>query len=774
MNDDGVQVARNGDESAPETSGVDGGDRSDDVDRSELRRLRHDARGALNHILGFTAILHEEAEEEGRDSSIRDLAKVAKAGRLLLGLVDRLADLALERCTQPSGQEPAEVTTRTFVDSAPPKEAPKPRNDDETQGTLLVVDDLEANRDVLARRLRRRSYDIETAESGPKALEAVAARPFDLVLLDVMMPEMDGFELLERLRQNHDASSLPVIMVTARNASEDVVKALERGANDYVTKPLDLPVVLARIATQLSLKRSHDEVQRLNERLYLAQERISRLADSSKEALQDIETWSARTAEELARAIEVDSIAVWFFNGEELVGVTEPGSTAPSTADLQTIERSKRQLSKRDEIVVPILGLSGDLFGALVVTMSSAMLGKTNTRILGSFARQLGGALELRLTQKQLSRAAERRRHHQEELLSQGVDVLKLCPLCGRCYEHNVEYCEADKALLSTPPTFPYRVGNRYRLVRVLGQGGMGMVFEAYDERLERKVALKVIRSEHFHNEIVRLRFEKEARAVASIDHPGVIAVFDCGEIDDGAQYLVMELLRGADVASLVACGGPGTPRQIAALLRQGSEALVAAHQAGIIHRDIKPDNLFLVTKEGSRQEFETKILDFGVAKEVNANTQLTQTGMLVGTPLFMSPEQILGRTVDLRADIYSFAAATFLALVGRRVTLEEKFVNVMLDVCHKDPPLVSSFLDNVPSEVDQAFASALNRDPEKRPESATAWVESFVAPLESMPSSVAGWNEETFIEAAARHNLGSRNECNEAGVTKLERRASS
>ena len=130
-------------------------------------------------------------------------------------------------------------------------------------GTLLVVDDDEANRDLLARRLRRRGHAVATADGGRRALELIAERPFDVVLLDVMMPEISGLEVLRLLRRTWSPRDLPVIMATARHQSEDVVEALRLGANDYVTKPLDFPLVLARVNTLLAMKRAVHEAARL-------------------------------------------------------------------------------------------------------------------------------------------------------------------------------------------------------------------------------------------------------------------------------------------------------------------------------------------------------------------------------------------------------------------------------------------------------------------------------------------------------------------------------
>src|SRR5688572_20337674 len=137
------------------------------------------------------------------------------------------------------------------------------------QGSLLVVDDNEMNRDMLARRLQRHGYTVAVAEDGERALEMIASQPFDLVLLDIMMPGTSGLEVLQRLREHYSVADLPVIMATAKDQSEDMVTALKLGANDYVTKPLDFPVVLARTQTQLSLRRAVADIQRLATQLEL-------------------------------------------------------------------------------------------------------------------------------------------------------------------------------------------------------------------------------------------------------------------------------------------------------------------------------------------------------------------------------------------------------------------------------------------------------------------------------------------------------------------------
>ena len=196
-------------------------------------------------------------------------------------------------------------------------------------GTLLVVDDDEANRDLLSRRLERTGYAVTVAESGRQAIELVRTRPFDLVLLDVMMSGLSGLEVLRQLRQAYPATELPVIMATALTDSEDVVQALHMGANDYVSKPLDFPVVLARIQAQLSLKRAMEDVRRLERSLAERNEDLvranGRLAEANRRMQRDLRA-AARIQETFLPRGEPD------FPARGSPGITGRARSLPATA----------------------------------------------------------------------------------------------------------------------------------------------------------------------------------------------------------------------------------------------------------------------------------------------------------------------------------------------------------------------------------------------------------------------------------------------------------
>ena len=235
-------------------------------------QLRHDLRTPLHQIIGYAELLEDEVKDAGQEKYVADLQKVRAAARRALELVDA--------AFPPGGETPEPVVFREPGDDPPPRQAERelpalpplrPPSEPIVPGSvsLLVVDDNELNRDMLSRRLGSRGFKVAVAEDGASALAMIEKQEFDLVLLDVMMPGMSGIDVLKHLRERWPESDLPVVMATARDATEDVVEALRLGANDYVTKPLDFAVVLARVETQLSLRRQKQQIRRLAQDLEL-------------------------------------------------------------------------------------------------------------------------------------------------------------------------------------------------------------------------------------------------------------------------------------------------------------------------------------------------------------------------------------------------------------------------------------------------------------------------------------------------------------------------
>ncbi len=226
-------------------------DRSEALRRAAhdtMRRLQHEVRTPISQIVGYSELLEEELEDRGADDLAPDLQRIRDAAQRLLDLVDgRLQD----------EQDPgAPVLPPAEAEGAATAEARQDAGEADAAPRLLVVDDDPSARELLARRFQRQGFRVDTARDGLEGLRRIEADPPDLVLLEILMPGMNGLEVLERMRRSHGRAELPVILATALDGSEDVVEGLSRGANDYVTKPLDFPVVLARVQTQLELHRT--------------------------------------------------------------------------------------------------------------------------------------------------------------------------------------------------------------------------------------------------------------------------------------------------------------------------------------------------------------------------------------------------------------------------------------------------------------------------------------------------------------------------------------
>ncbi len=259
------------------------------------------------------------------------------------------------------------------------------------------------------------------------------------------------------------------------------------------------------------------------------------------------------------------------------------------------------------------------------------------------------------------------------------------CPTCQQVFSGDARFCPFDgDPLVDAPdwnptaePLLGKTVDGRYEVSSVLGEGGMGTIYEVRHATLGRRFALKVLRRDIADKEL-NLRFIQEAKAAAAIGHPNIVAVNDFGAIEmehgGSVPYFVMEHLEGEGLAEVLRREGNVTSRRAAGIVQQCVSGLAAAHAAGVIHRDLKPDNVFL-TRVGDR-EF-VKLLDFGVAKMAGAG-RLTQAGTVFGTPHYMSPEQAAGHAVDHRADVYALGIILYECLSGRVPFEADSYMGVL------------------------------------------------------------------------------------------------
>jgi serine/threonine-protein kinase len=298
------------------------------------------------------------------------------------------------------------------------------------------------------------------------------------------------------------------------------------------------------------------------------------------------------------------------------------------------------------------------------------------------------------------------------------------CPTCGKQLDANVRFCPDDGTPLTDTaaatavrtPTgkkhapsrelqLPVLLGNRYRLVEARGGGGMAKVYKGVDVTLEREVAVKLINPELREEPEFDTRFQREARIASQLADPHIVVVHDFGLDQTHGPYLVMEYLQGQSLRERLLSQGPLPLRAGIQLSGQLMLALIHAHDKGIVHRDIKPDNIFLLNQSGVR--LHVRVLDFGIARIYRRDEQghaetLTRPGAVLGTPRYMSPEQLAGQAVDARSDLYSAALVIYEALTG-----------TLPYVSHKK---LTELCPEAPLALQEVLSQCLNQNPAERP----------------------------------------------------------
>ena len=274
----------------------------------------------------------------------------------------------------------------------------------------------------------------------------------------------------------------------------------------------------------------------------------------------------------------------------------------------------------------------------------------------------------------------------------------------------------------------------RYKIKRVLGKGAMGVVYEGLDPRLSRTVAVKTILVGELDPATAQeysMRFAREAQAVARLNHPNIVQVYDFGEEGEIA-YIVMEYIRGKELKAAFDAGERFTLRESTRLMTELLEALDFAHNEGVVHRDIKPANV-MVDHEGH-----VKLADFGVARISDPDRQgATQVGTMVGTPAYMSPEQVQGLKIDRRTDIFSAGVVFYQFLTGQRPFQGGGAFSVAKRIVQDDPPAPSLIIDSISPEYDEIVSRALAKDPDKRFQSAGEFAEALQRAAEGLPAEV-------------------------------------
>ena len=660
---------------------------------------------------------------------------------------------------------------------------------------ILLVDDDATNLDVLRHTLDGRGYRLFVTKSGESALEVARKVHPLLVLLDVVMPGIDGYETCKRLKADPEIREAAVIFLSSLDEAKDKVRGLEVGAVDFISKPFQADEVIARVNTHLTLQRLRRQLEARNVELARELEVAQELLTDAKRrvdgallgnspairALREQVDRYAETAEVLlltgphgagheatARSIHHASprsrqafihVNCGLLPPGQDAGILSPQAAGPEpgagsrmsmlelaaqgTLYLEEVHRLPAEVQGRLAEVLEGMETAKESGQAVVPDVRFVAYTSAPLAAASGFHAKLLALLERR--QLRVPSLAERSEDVPElalyfvcqharhigavvETVSEESmkrlrkyrwpgDVRELQSLLERAVTSaRKPVLEIDAAVLDEGLPL-----GSYRLMAKLGEGGMGEVWRARHQLLARPCAIKLIRTEllgESNREAAIDRFRNEARHTARLSSPNTVRLFDFGVSDTGSFYFVMELLDGQDLFSLVRQFGPLPPERVVAVLRQVCRSLGEAHEAGLLHRDIKPHNLFLCRLG---LDFDVvKVLDFGLVKSLREDeANLTADGALTGTPAYMPPERALGGAADERSDLYSLGCVAYWMLTGQPVFTGEPMAMMIHHA--RTPPKPPSEVSGrpLPVRLEQIVLSCLEKAPEKRPPSA-------------------------------------------------------
>src|SRR5712692_6706596 len=324
---------------------------------------------------------------------------------------------------------------------------------------------------------------------------------------------------------------------------------------------------------------------------------------------------------------------------------------------------------------------------------------------------------------------------------------MKICPTCQGTYTDSIAFCTRDGAALKVTTTWAEGtiVRGRYRILGKIGEGGMGEVYKALHTGFDELRAIKVISLDLVRDETFVKRFKHEAFITRKLQHPNAVRVDDIDEAEDGRPFMVMEYIEGHSLQKLIDEGGPLPAMRVCAITKQVLAALDAAHHLGMVHRDIKPDNIVLIDlPEGER----AKVLDFGIAKlkearlGETAGMTLTGTGLVIGTPQYMSPEQAMGKRgdqLDGRSDLYSLGIVMYQMLTGELPFKADTTMEMLLAHMQRPPTPIKALRPDlqIPDSIAALVMKTLEKNPDLRPASAKALIEELDRAGAGRPSPV-------------------------------------
>jgi DNA-binding NtrC family response regulator len=658
--------------------------------------------------------------------------------------------------------------------------------EEEEPQVVLIVDDAPINLKVLAEILMPEGYKVLLATDGPTALDIARKMKPQVIILDIMMPDMDGFEVCRRLKEDEATREAAVIFCSALDDTAAIVEGFHVGAVDFITKPFNQDEVTARVGTHLAVQQLTLSLNRSN---YALRRELDLALANQKEAIERLE-WALLGQSGTMRSVQ-SAIAQFAATGQTVLlhGAPSCGEEAVARAIHSASARgknafvladcsqqhtglfdagdpqSKLRLADRGTLLMEQLQLlsdqgQNDLLAYLNRVDEAKTAGerpRPDVRIIASSTLEAGIFPEsFHLALKQvLSRHVLRL----PQLMERREDILPIAEnllqrrarrmgktatsfsdetkngLAGHLWPGNLRELEdviirsltlSRTAEVTIDPVFlesGIPLGS-YRLLEQIGEGGMGQVWRAKHQLLARPAAIKIVKKDQLEDPTTIERFQREAKATSNLASPHTITLFDFGLSDDGTFYYVMELLDGIDLKQLLLRFGPQPPERVAHFMVHACKSLAESHAAGLIHRDIKPANLF-TCRLGEEVDI-LKVLDFGLVRGAlgSGQKQLTQTNIIAGTPQHISPEAVKSpAAIDSLTDIYSLGSTAYYLLTGEPPFSEEDTLQLVLKKMNEKPKPVGDLV-TVPKPFEKLVMRCLAKKRNKRPSAVELWQE--------------------------------------------------
>ncbi|MCH2153980.1 MAG: protein kinase [Phycisphaerales bacterium] len=625
-----------------------------------------------------------------------------------------------------------------------PNPAPPARSSRIT-GRILVVEPDELVRRMLAMSLHEQGHVVLTAEDIPTAENELSDQDFDLILLDTDAEVASRYALLDWLKSNEILT--PVIVASARDKTRQVVRAFERGAADYLTKPINLSVMSARVAAVLSLMADPDGSRaQLRPLEALRNLDLPAIDDQLEHAASGGASMLLAVNDILRDALDAERASVFRYDADrhELLTVVAHGDGQDGSPlirmnaeeglagaslrlnrmlnipDAYQDERFNQEFDQqtgfrtRSVLCFPLHDSHGETIGvAQVLNHRQGGFSVESEIIASQLASRCANALAIAFFQESNEVNLAATIIAESPIVPDDTIVVSPDPV-----GHPVIVPDPSR-----PESMIDATLGRYHLQSILGSGMQGVVFQATDELLARDVAIKLLGLHSGRTDHVRNQFMHEARVMAQLEHNHTVSIYDVGEYE-GSMFLVMELCDQTTGTLISENADVPYPRCLT-IIRDACMGLSAAHKRGMIHRDIKPDNI-LITSDGVG-----KLSDFGLAMAANT-TDMSGDNRIVGTPHYMSPEQARAQSVDHRSDIYALGSTFFHLVTGQapfgsystiQDVLRAHCVEPIPDPCELQPDL--------PRDCETVIRICMAKQPADRYQTATALLEDIQALLD-------------------------------------------